>query len=777
MGKLASVGKQANRVDAIEKVLGTAKYIGDYQLPDMLYTRTLRSDLPHATIRLLDVTPALKVPGVCAVITGEDFINHGPFGRPYKDQHILALQKVRYVGEGIATVAAETPESALAGLKAIRCELEPLRAVFDMECALDEDTPQIGPQKPDGTHPNLVAWDIVRKGDPIEELKKCCYFLDRRYQVPHQDHAYLETEGALAIPNPDGGVTVYSTDQNPFVNKSILVEALGLPEEKIQIIQPPVGGSFGGKNDLSYQSSGQVAALALKTGRPVRMTFSREESALAGYMRDAMNMRIRLGAEADGTLRACKFEGTLDSGAYPSGSYHTTWRASIHAMGAYRYEACHVDIRSVYTNNGYSGAFRGFGNPEVCFAIEQAIDEMADIAGVDPIDFRLKNCLRQGDEISYGQVLTDNVSLAECIKKVRQISGWDTKRLQYSKQSPDSRRRKGIGVACFFHGISLGAEGEDHASCTLKVDDDDSLTLTSGLTDYGQGSRTVYTLIVAEELGIHPGRIKILRPDTATAINSGPTVSSRATVVGGNAARVAGRNLARLLHMAAADLLHCHPTHLNRVGEDYVGPSEEPVSWEKVTAHAREMGLVLSTQSKWNAPGIDWNFLTGRGIPYFAYHFGAQVAEVIVDRGTGKIEVSGIWAVHDIGKVIFPQGAYGQVYGGITQGIGYALTERAEYDHGYLQSLNYDEYTIPTSLDVPEIQVVFLETHDSVGPYGAKNIAEPAIVATAPAILNAVAQAVGRRIFELPASLERVLLDHDIRKPGDSAACKRGLLI
>jgi CO/xanthine dehydrogenase Mo-binding subunit len=777
MNGIHSVGKPARRVDALNKVLGKTKYIGDFQLPNMLYARALRSDVPHARIVHLDISPAIKVPGVCAVITGEDFIDHGVFGNPYKDQHLLAFQQVRHVGEGIAAVAAETPEAALAGVRAIICELEPLPPIFDMELALEPDAPQLGPNKSDGTHPNLVTHNFVQCGDPVEELKLSAFTLERNYHVGHQDHAYLETEGALAIPNSDGGVMIYATDQNPFINKSILVKALGLPEIKVRVIQPPVGGSFGGKNDLSYQAAGQVAALALKTGRPVKMTFSREESAIAGYMRDAMNMRIQLGADSEGKLRACKFDATLDSGAYPSGSYLTTWRAAMHAMGAYRYKACHVDIRSVYTSNGFSGAFRGFGNTEVCYAIEQAIDEMAEIMKMDPIDFRLNNCLQEGDMIPHGQRLEDSVGLVECIQKVRQLSGWDHKRREYPQQNASSQIHHGIGVACCFHGVSLGAEGADNASCTLRINDDHTLSLTSGLTDYGQGAHTVFTLIAAEELGIRPARIHMLQPDTDTAINSGPTVASRATVVGGNASRLAARNIARLLELAAADLLHSSILQLGRSGEDFLGPDEEPVSWDTVVDHARTMGLILSTQSRWDAPEIDWDFKKGQGKPYFAYHFGAQVAEVDVDIATGKTDVVGIWAAHDSGQVIFPQGAYGQLYGGIAQGLGYALLERCDYDQGYLQNLNYDDYLIPTSLDVPDITATFVLTHSDIGPYGAKNIAEPAMVSTAPAILNAISHATGRRIRDLPANLERVLLGHDLRKPGESDACKKGLLL
>jgi CO/xanthine dehydrogenase Mo-binding subunit len=485
-------------------------------------------------------------------------------------------------------------------------------------------------------------------------------------------------------------------------------------------------------------------------------------------------MHIRLGADRDGTLRACKFEGKLDSGAYASQSVFTGWRASIHAMGAYRYQACQVDITSVYTNNGYAGAFRGFGNTEVCSAIEQAIDEMADALDIDPIDFRLRNCLGPGDEMPHGQVLDESVGLPECLGTVRRLSDWDHKRMAYAQQS-SKERRHGIGVAALFHGTSLGAEGADYAASTIQVQDDYSITLTSGMTDYGTGSRTVFTLIGAEELGVRPERIHMLRPDTQTALESGPTVASRSTILGGNAVRVAARNLAQLLDLAAADLLDCEVHAMIRSQESYIGPSEEPVSWEGVVDHARGMGLILSAQGKWSAPQITWDHHQGRGTPYFAYHFGAQIAEVEVDLRTGQTEVIGFWAAHDPGKVIFPQGAFGQVCGGVAQGLGYALFEEAIFDNGYLQSVNFNEYLIPTALDVPEIKVVFVEKPFSEGPYGAKNVAEPALVPAAPAILNAIAQAAGRRVRHLPANLERVLLGHELRQSGSVTLCKLGL--
>ena len=779
MTELQYVGKPARRVDALEKVMGTAKYIADRKLPGMLH-RALSAQrgaaCPH------------REAGCVARAGGSRRARRDHQRRllrartvrfPGQRQVHAGVPKVRYVGEAIAAVAADTPEAALAGVQAIVCELEPLPAVFDPDHALDPDAPQIGPDRPDGKHPNFLDRLIVRKADPLAEIEGCEVKLDQRYSVGPQEHAYIEPEGCLAVPTREGGVIVYAPNQSPFVNHGNVAMVLDLPHNLVRIIQPPVGGSFGGKDDLIYETSAQVAKLALVSGKPVRMTFSREESMIASYKRDAMRMRIRLGADRDGTLRACKFEGTLDSGAYASEATFTAWRASIHAMGAYRYNACHVDIDCVYTNNGYSGAFRGFGNTEVCSAIEQAIDEMAYAVGMDPMDFRLKNSLHVGDETAHGQLLTESVGLPECLKTARRISDWDRKRAEYDRQHQEWRRqrslRRGIGMAALYHGTSMGAEGADYASSTISIQQNYTVDLTSGLTDYGQGSRTVFTLIAAEELGVSPDRIFMQRPDTDTAVESGPTVASRSTMLGGNAARIASGNLRQTLDYAAADLLGCELHQLVRHGEAYVGPTEEPVNWEKVVDHAREMGLVLSAHGKWTAPTIAWDHHHGTGTPYMAYHFATQVAEVEVDMRTGNVQVIGFWAVHDPGKVIFPQGAYGQLYGGIAQGLGYALMEQMTYANGYLQETNFESYLIPTSVDVPEITVQFAEAPFSKGPYGAKNIAEPSMVPSAPAILNAIYHATGRRVRDLPANLERVLLGKDLTKGGSAKACKLGL--
>ncbi len=750
------VGKPARRVDAVEKVTGAARYVGDMRVPGMLVARVLRSGIPHGKITKLDVTPALIVPGVVAAITCEDFADHGNYGFPVKDDYMLAFQKVRYEGDAIAAVAAQDEQAAEAGLRAIVCQVEELPGVFSIKEALAPDAPAIGPEG------NLCTTQIVRNGDPAPILAACAVTLDETYTTPHQEHAYLETEGALAIPQPGGGLLVYANCQSPFIARSTLAAVLGLPIEQVRVIQPHVGGAFGGKDDVIYECAAQAAALALKANRPVLLTLGRQESIVASYKRDAMKIHIRLGAAEDGSLQAAQIEAHVDSGAYASMTPFSTWRAAMHMAGAYRYQAARVDAHVVYTNNGYCGAFRGFGNAQAVACIEQAIDELAERCGVDPIEFRLNNCLRSGDRAMTGQTLEQEVPLAECLRWVRDKSDWVYKRR--NQVSSRNLVSKGIGVACYFHGCSLGGEGADYATSTLCVNDDDTLTLTSGLTDYGQGSRTVFTLIAAETLGLNPERITMLRPDTDTAVDSGPTVASRSTILGGNATRIAAERLAGLLDQAAADALGCDVSQVVRDGKRYVGPNEEPLTFEQVAAHARVLGLTLSARGKWEMPHIEWHFDRGAGVPYYAYSFGAQVIEVAVDTATGKVNVTGVWAAHDGGQVIFPQGAYGQMYGGIAQGLGYGLLERVEFKRGRIQNANFDEYIIPTAMDVPEIQAAFIPTTFQQGPYGAKNMAEPPLLPVAPAIANAIYHATGRRIRHLPATLERVLLGRDLER-------------
>lgn len=745
----------APAADGLEKVMGQAKYIGDMQFPGMLYAKVLRSPVPHARISRLDVSPAQSVPGVKAVITSDDFIDNGAFGWPVRDAFILAYQKVRYVGDPIAIVAAESEAAALEGVNAIHLELETLPVISDPHQALESHSQPIIPEN-SGMNSNLCITHIVRNGDPAPILAECLVKLDQSYIFQHQEHAYIETEAALAVPEMDGGVTIYANDQSPFVNRNNASSVLGLPKEKVRVIQPPVGGSFGGKDDIGYQCSAQVAKLALVTGRPVRLVLERMESMAASYKREAMEIHLHLGADSSGRLRAAHADILADSGAYASMTPLSSWRATMHAAGCYCYEAATTDTNVVYTNNGYSGAFRGFGNPQACAAIEMAVDELASQLGRDPIDFRLQNVLHQGDRAFTGNIIEHEVHVGHCLEWVRKASDWDHKRAQYAAQPQDQELRRGLGVACYFHGSGLGGEGLDYANASLRIEADYSLTLQHGMTDYGQGSRTIFTLLVAEVMGITPDRINMLRPDTQTAIESGPTVASRTTLVGGNAVKVTAQKLSQTLLLAAADLLCCVPEEVRCQAGHYISQHETDVTFEQVVDHAREMGLPLSAQGYWQLPEIHWDFETGTGTPYYMYCYGAQVAEVEVNLRTAKVKVIKIWAAHDAGKVIFPGGAKGQMIGGVSQGLGYALTEGFTFTNGYPDKLNFKKYTMPTALDMPEVDLTYLDTIQPEGPFGAKGLAEPTLISTAPAIANAVFQATGQRLRTLPLVVEKM---------------------
>ncbi len=403
MNRLNYVGNpRIQNVEGAEKVTGRAHYVGDISVPEMLIAKVLRSPHPHARIVELDTSPTLKVPGVKSAITHADFVDHGRFGWPVKDAYVLAYRKVRHVGEPIVAIAAESEAAAQAGLEAIVVRYEALPVISDMKRALDPESPPIPETSPTGRH-NLCNTHLLRNSEPdpllahTEEADGTPVVFQATYSLPHQEHAYLETEGALAIPEPDGGVTIYANNQSPHINRDNAASVLGLTADQVRVIQPPVGGAFGGKDDILYQSTAQVAKLALLTGRPVRLILTRPESMVASYKRQAMQIYLKLGATPAGQLKAAKAELLVDSGAYASMTPLASWRATMHAAGPYRYEAVHVDTQAVYTNNGYSGAFRGFGNTQAGTAIELAVDELAERLEQDPLDFRLRNALRSGD--------------------------------------------------------------------------------------------------------------------------------------------------------------------------------------------------------------------------------------------------------------------------------------------------------------------------------------------------------------------------------------------
>jgi len=662
------------------------------------------------------------------------------------------------LGDCLAIVAAETERIAEQAASLIRVEYEILPAIFDPEEAMRESAPPVHEKG------NLLSHHRVRKGDLAQGMAESEVIVEGRYTTPFVEHAYLETEVALAIPNPDGTITIRGSIQLPFSARRAVSDALGIGLSSVRVVPATIGGSFGGKDDSVSELCCHAALLARVTGRPVRIANSREESFLASYKRHPCILKYRVGARKDGTLLALQASVIADAGAYASLSPFIVWRAAVHAAGPYRIPHVSVDTYAVYTNNTYTGAMRGFGSPQVHFAVESLLDELADTLGMDPLEVRLRNALEAGSTTATGQLLEESVGLKETLRAARAASRWDEKR--FCSAPVGVARRRGIGVACGYHGVSLGAEGVDAVAAQVQVTQDGQVLIMTGLTDVGAGVKTAYAQIAAQELGVSLDSVQVLEVDTSAIADSGPTVASRATTMGGMAVAKACALVKGNLARVAGASLGEHPDALV-FADAVIRCSHDPakcIPFNDAALTAYQQGTSLLAASWHEAPPTTWDEELAQGNAYFAYHFGTQIAEVDVDIETGQVQVLNIVAAHDVGKAINPEAVRGQIFGGVVMGVGFALLEDFRIHQGLSETLSFDEYSLPTALDVPEIVPIIVEDPCSRGPHGAKGTGEPTTLPTAPAILNAIFNATGRRIRDLPANLERVLLGRALSK-------------
>ena len=759
---MQTVNKPARRVDALGKVLGQSRFGADLEFAGMLYGKTLYTPYPYARILGIDPSRALALPGVEAVLTAADVPGAHTFGLVIPNQQVLAKDLVRYLGDGVAIVAATTPALVEKALDLVQVEYEELKGVFDPEEAIRAGAPQLHEDCPG----NETVHHVLDRGDPEAGFAASDVVLEREYETQMQEHAYLEPEATVAVPEVDGrGVTVYGSIQNPFSCRKGLARILGFSLNQVRVIQSYMGGSFGGKDEVMSALCARAALLALKTGRPVKMVNIREESLRESYKRHPYKLKYKVGATRDGKLQAMKIHILADAGAYGSQTPFVTWRSVVQATGPYEVPNVRTDVYGVYTNNCYTGAFRGFGSPQIIFAQESLMDELAQELGMEPLELRRINGFRQGSVTATGQKLDGHqVSLMEVIDKAVAGSDYLAKHREYARQ--EGRFRKGIGLACSFRGCSLGAEGIDATGAIVSVQYDGSVYVYSGLAENGQGLQTVFSQIAAEELGIGLDRVKFMPTDTALIPDGGPTVASRSTLMGGNAVRLAAAKLRETLLGVALTKLRAGSEEL-AWGEGRIWVKKDPsrsFSFDEVVASASAQGELLTELGWYRAPRVSWDERHGQGNAYFTYVYGCQVAEVEVDTETGYTRVLKITAAHDVGRAINPETVRGQFYGGIAQGLGYALLEEVQQHQGEIKTLNFDEYLIPGSCDMPEIEAIIVENPDGFGPYGAKTIGEPTLEITAPAIANAVAQATGRRVRQLPLDLERVLLGRSLQK-------------
>ncbi len=748
------------RVDALDKVTGRARYTDDLRFEGMLLGDTLYSPYASAKVKKIDVRKAKAVEGVAAVVTFADLPKMESWG-----SYRFLTDTIRFQGDAVAVVAAETREALEEALDAIEVEYEKLPAVFTIEEALEEGAHQVREEWPGNIH--KPSCHKVRKGDTEAAFDSCDLVLEREYRTHFVEHAYMETESAVAVPGTGATeMIVYAGCVNPFFTRHWVADALGVPRSRVQVVQQILGGSFGGKEELMGQVACRAAILARKTGRPVKVTVSREESIQGSTKRHPMRLRYKVGVNRDGKLKALKCEITENLGAYSMHQF-MNFRASVHAPGAYNIPNVHVDVFGVFTNNVTSGAMRGYSSPQIIFAQEQLYEEVAEELGMDFIEFKRMNILRQGDTTPTGQLLDGEVILEKVMDSVIEKSGFRGKRDDYAKAQ--GVFRKGIGMALCYRGCGLGAESADASGAIVTVHDDGTIMINVGLSENGQGLKTTFTQIVAETMGVSPGLINCIGVDTNTIADGGITAASRSTSVGSIALKRAAEELkGHLIQTVAEMMFHC-PTDMIELKDGFFclkGVPDAKIPFPDVCAAHYWTGH-QSTVYCWNRPndlGYDHEKGCGKAFPNYTYS--AVVAEVEVDMETGLVDVKKVYSAHDVGTVVNPAMAEGQVYGGVAMGMGFALMEELDIHKGKIQNKNFNSYILPTALDVPEVEPVFFESDNPDGTFGTKSLGEPATEAVAAAIANALHNATGFRFRELPENLEMVLLHKHLTRGG-----------
>jgi 4-hydroxybenzoyl-CoA reductase subunit alpha len=750
MRSFSIIGKDIPRNDAEAKARGTALYTDDLKLPGMLHGRLLRSPLPHARIRHIDVSQALSLKGVKCVITGEDTpkVKYGNWRLfpETQDEYPLAVDKVRFIGDEVAAVAAVDKDTAEEALSLIKVEYEELPAVFDVDSARMQGAPVIHDYCPSNVSVNRK----IQYGDVDRAFQESDYIREDVFTVHAVSHAYMEPCSALAQVDQDGRITIWSSTQVPYILQCLLASTLGMRENDIRVIKPHIGGGFGGKMELRAWEF-CAAFMARKTGRPVKFTLTREEEFLAGRRRHPMKIRSKVGFKKDGTLVAKDLWIQLDGGAYNAMGPTATFLCGNFGAMLYRYPNYRFLGEHVYTNKPPASAMRGFGAPQSLYVTETQMNIAAEELGIDPVDIRLKNAQVSGDKIPDVATIS-SCGFVESIKKVAEMSNWKTKR---KRMKPG----QGIGIGCYSF-ISGGVfnwfnTSYPFSSAEIRAFADGTVHLLTMTADIGQGSETALKQILAEELGLKMEDIRITAGDTAMTPQADlGSWGSRVTLMGGNAVLDAARKIKAQLFGAVSARFNMNVIYEFECKDGRVQAKGRP---DKGVSFGEAVAMVQRAQR--GEPLVARGSYTPRdkGLVTPAFGFGAQVAEVEVDRETGLVKVKKMWTAHDCGTVINPKGVEGQLCGSIQMGLGYALCEQFVMDGGKTLNTNFLDYKVPTALDMPPGEVYHVETYEPEGPMGAKECGEGLASPTAPAISEAVYHATGYRCKDLPISPEKIL--------------------
>lgn len=727
------VGQSVQRLDAVGKVTGQTLFPGDINLPNQAYMKILFAQRPHAIIRRIDTSKAEALEGVIAIFTAKDVPNN-EYGLIMPDQPVLCgpgsnkpfADRVRFIGDQVALVIAETEEIAAKARDLIEVEYEDLPVVTDMEAAMQPDAPILHPDR--GS--NVFCHYRIRKGDVEEAFKRCDVIIEGEYRTPAQEHAYLQPEAGLGYIDEEGRVTIQVAGQWTHEDQEQIAHALNLPLEKVRVIYPAIGGAFGGREDMSIQIVLALAAMRLHErgiDRPVKIIWTREESIIGHHKRHPYLIRAKWGATKEGKVLAAEVEVIADGGAYAYTSTKVLGNATLMCTGPYEIENVKVDSYAVYTNNIPNGAFRGFGGPQGAFAAETQMNRLAEALGMDPVEIRLRNVLREGSLLSVGTPLPKGVSIAQVVEQCAKAAGWqhteDGWKRPPKPANPAPHLIRGIGFACAFKNVGFSFGAPEHSWATVELYGDAEIEraiVRHAGADVGQGAHTVMAQIAAETLGIPLERVRMVVSDTAVTDNSGSASASRMTFMAGNAIK---------------------------------GACEAAL--EKWRAEERPVIVKYKYRPPATTP---FDPQTGKCEPNFAYGYVAQAVEVEIDTETGHVRLLRVISADDVGKAVNPLQVQGQIEGGVVQAAGYAILENFIQKDGYVHTQHLSTYLIPSVLDIPDrVDSLILEYPDPIGPYGARGMAEMPFLPLAPAVMAAVRDASGVWFYEFPLIPERVL--------------------
>ncbi len=729
------VGQPVPRKEGRDKVTGQSRYIDDLHFPEMLYGATVRS--PVARGRIKNITFEGDIPwDEFVVVTAKDIPGENCVALILMDQPYLAAEFVNHPEEPVVLLAHPDKYLLEEARRNVRLEIEELPSIFSLQDSVNRKEIIWGED-------NVFKSYHVEKGNVDDIWASADSIIEGEYETGAQEQLYIENNGVIAIAAPEDGVTVWGSMQCPYYVHKALLKLFGLPEDKIRVVQVETGGGFGGKEEYPSMIAGHAALLAWKSGRPVKIVYDRAEDMSATTKRHPSWTKHRTAVSREGKLLGMEIDFVVDGGAYATLSAVVLSRGTIHAAGPYFCPNVRIKSRAVATNMPPHGAFRGFGAPQSIFALERHLNKVAQTIGLSPEEFRRRNFIHEGETTATSQVIHEKVDLEGLLNRAFELTDYQKKQKQFAESNKDSRQKKGIGFATFMHGAGFTGSGEKYLESVVGAEatSEGRVRILAASTEIGQGTNTVFAQIAAEALHLDYDSIEVAKPDTGNVPNSGPTVASRTTMIVGKLVESAVLGLKQTL------------TSTGLLKENYTQEDFQEACRKYIEQHG-----ALKSFSKYKAPpGINWDDEKYEGDAYGAYAWAVYVAEVTVDTVTYEARVDDFVALQEVGRVIHPVLAAGQIEGGVAQGIGYTLFEKVVWQDGRMINNQMTNYIMPTAADIPPIRVFFEENPYAFGPAGAKGIGELPMDGPAPAILNAIEHATGISINHIPLMPESLI--------------------